>query len=269
MRQRNELNPGQELHQATPNIRTQIHQGATMNKSPAVSRSTSTGRVGKKAAQFPGIILALSNVKPEVEAEFNDWYEREAIPARLALPGFMAARRYHAVAGNFSHMAVYECESMDAAFSDAYRDHMNSPSEWRMRLRKNFRNVQWSVCQETWSTGSGMGGGAIIVQCSPIKRREAESRRYLAEQLAPRILQQGRIVRMALWEADAKLTAAADVTSRENLENYTNWVLFMETANLIGTPPSLHAELLASDSSTTGLLVGSIMGYKLLSAHHR
>lgn len=221
------------------------------------------------AASLPGVILALSNVKPEVEADFNEWYEQEAIPLRLALPGFVAAQRYHAVGGHFSYMAVYRCESIQAVFSDTYRQHMIAPSAWRQRVRKGFRNLQWSVCRETWSVGSGLGGGAVIVQCSPVKGREQEARRYLAEQLAPRLMNQGGIVRMALWEADSEMTAAADVSSRENLENYTNWVLFMGSSNLNGTAPGLHAELLTSDSASTGLLIGSIMGYNLLSAHQR
>ncbi|WP_406623791.1 hypothetical protein [Acidovorax sp. SDU_ACID1] len=239
-----------------------------MKKTPFLS-SPALCPSAQEAGTPPGIILALSNVRPEVEADFNLWYEKEAIPARLALPGFTAARRYHAVGGNFSYMAFYRCASVEALFTEEYRQHMASPSEWRMQVRKGFSNLQWSVCRETWSAGSGLGGGAVIVQCSPIRGREQEVRRFLAEQLAPRILGQGGFVRLALWEADSDMTAAAAVSSTENLENYTNWILFMESSNLVGTAPGLHAELLSRDSSSTGLLIGAIMRYNLLSAYER
>src|SRR5690606_6693653 len=97
----------------------------------------------RQTERSPGILLALNNVSREIEADYNLWYENEAIPTRLALPGFVAARRY-AVPGNRSYMTFYQCESVDAIFSEAYREHLASPSEWRMRVRRGFRNLQWS-----------------------------------------------------------------------------------------------------------------------------
>lgn len=216
----------------------------------------------------PGILLALNNVSRELEADYNLWYEKEAIPTRLALPGFVGARRY-AVPGNSSYMTFYECDSVDAIFSDAYRAQIGSPTEWRMRVRRGFRNLQWSVCRETWSVGSGVGGGAVIVQCSPVRGREDEVRSFLADQLAPRILNRGDGIRVALWEADSELSAEIMVSSKEHLENYTNWVLFIESANLMGTSASLHTDLLSDDSGRSGLLIGAITRYALLSAHRR
>lgn len=220
-------------------------------------------------SQPPGILLTLSVVAPDMEDEFNRWYEREAVPDRLALPGVMAVNRYQAVAGNCSYMVVYRCESIDTLVSEAYRRHMATPSDWRLRVRKGFQNIQFSACRETWSAGSGVGGSAVIVQCSPAGGREAESRRFISEQLAPRILLKGGIVRVALWEADPKVTAGVDVSSRENLENYTNWILVMESSDLVRTAPALQAELLSREVAQAGLLVGAIMRYNLLAAYRR
>ena len=221
------------------------------------------------ADDVPATVLALNEVTPELEDEFNRWYEEDAIPARLSIPGYLSAQRYHAVVDGRSYMAFYRCKSVAALFSPEYKRYMSDLTAWRMSVRRGFRSLQWSVCRETWSTGSGVGGCAVIVQCSPVKGREAHVRTFLRDELAPRIRRQGGIVRMALWEADPEITASVDVSSRENLEHYTNWVICIESSDLMKIVPGLQAELLSLDSTETGLVVGSIMRYTLLSAHFK
>lgn len=246
-----------------------------MKATIAPARGTRRTAAGQKPAppsaplQPPGILVAMSWVAPETEAEFNRWYEQEAIPERLALPGVMAVNRYQAVAGNYSYMVIYRCESIATLTSDAYRKHMAAPSAWRMKVRKGFRNIQFSACRETWSIGAGVGGTSVIVQCSPGKGRDKEVRAFLTRELAPRLLEKGGIVRMALWEGDSEVTSAVDVSSRENVDNYTNWMLCLESCDLMKTAPALQAELLAPEVARSGLVVGAIMRYNLLAAYQR
>ena len=44
-----------------------------------------------------GMLMTTMDIAPEHEAEFNEWYEREHIAERVAIEGFMEARRYIAV----------------------------------------------------------------------------------------------------------------------------------------------------------------------------
>jgi len=240
----------------------------TTSSSAILSRRLPSPRSAGARKEPPGVLVALSVVAPEMEGEFNRWYEQEAVPDRLALPGVEAVHRYQAIGGNCSYMVVYRCESIEAFTSDAYRKHMASPSAWRLKVRKGFRNIQFSACSETWSTGSGFGGTAVIVQCSPAKGRDAEVRKFLSSELATRIIDKGGIVRMALWEADSEVTAAVDVSSRENVENYTNWMICIESSELMKTAPAIQAELLSPDVAHAGLVVGAIMRYNLLAAYH-
>jgi hypothetical protein len=69
-----------------------------------------------------GILLVRSGpASPETEDEYNRWYTEVHIPELLAVPGFVAARRYrlHAAAGSAdegepaSYLAVYEVEGGD------------------------------------------------------------------------------------------------------------------------------------------------------------
>ena len=44
-------------------------------------------------ADAGGLLLNAMNIAPELEAEFNEWYDKEHIPALAAVPGVLCARR--------------------------------------------------------------------------------------------------------------------------------------------------------------------------------
>ena len=69
------------------------------------------------------LLVAISNALPGREDEYGTWYETVHMPEVLALPGFVAARRFapaQAPADGPSRcMAVYEIEGdADAAMSE-------------------------------------------------------------------------------------------------------------------------------------------------------
>ena len=41
-----------------------------------------------------GMLLTSMNIGASDEAEFNRWYDREHLEERVAIPGFLEARRY-------------------------------------------------------------------------------------------------------------------------------------------------------------------------------
>ena len=65
-----------------------------------------------------GLLLVMMGMNPKDEADFNRWYEEEHIPERLAIPGFLRARRYRAVLGEPKYLALYDVES-PAVFSSS------------------------------------------------------------------------------------------------------------------------------------------------------
>lgn len=46
-----------------------------------------------------GLLYVYSDPGPVPEADFNDWYDNEHVPARLRVPGVLAVRRYRAADG--------------------------------------------------------------------------------------------------------------------------------------------------------------------------
>ena len=79
-----------------------------------------------------GIFLVYTDIDPQHEAEFNDWYNTEHLPELLAVPGILAAARYEAVKGGPKYLAVYEIESTDVLQTPAFKNRPRTP--WGERV---------------------------------------------------------------------------------------------------------------------------------------
>ncbi len=90
-----------------------------------------------------GLLLVLSDPPPELEGEFNDWYDTEHIPERAAVPGFETALRYAAVSGGPAYAALYDLASVYVLETAAYRavsgEHF---SPWTRRVTSRSRPVR-------------------------------------------------------------------------------------------------------------------------------
>jgi hypothetical protein len=95
-----------------------------------------------------GLLMVWTDIDPEFEAEFNNWYDEEHLPRLLEVPGFLSAGRYVAVKGAPKYLAMYELEDHNVLRSTAYRDtvkYQPSPQRTRVgtsRIGRNFlRNL--------------------------------------------------------------------------------------------------------------------------------
>lgn len=98
-----------------------------------------------EAAQ-PAILVVSVEVDEADVDELNRWYEAEHGPERLAMPGFVAMRRFRAYDGSPRFLAVYELESADAATSPAY---MSAPqSDWMREILAKWKRWDRDVWVE-------------------------------------------------------------------------------------------------------------------------
>lgn len=90
------------------------------------------------------LLHVMMRAEPSVEEDFNHWYEQEHLPALLAVPGILSARRFravddgadfggHAAQQGFDFLAVYELSGVEVMETDAFRT-AGSPTPWRKRL---------------------------------------------------------------------------------------------------------------------------------------
>jgi len=89
-------------------------------------------------ADAGGLLLNAMNIAPELEAEFNEWYDKEHIPALAAVPGVLCARRFRGSSGNRKYVALYHLDSPDVVESAEWKTARES--EWTTRLKPHFRD---------------------------------------------------------------------------------------------------------------------------------
>lgn len=85
-----------------------------------------------------GLLVNAMNIAPEHEAEFNEWYDHEHVPALTAVPGTLSARRFRDSTGKHRHLALYHLKTPDVAMSPEWKAAAASP--WTDRLRPHFRD---------------------------------------------------------------------------------------------------------------------------------
>jgi hypothetical protein len=88
-------------------------------------------------AKAGGLLLNAMNIAPELETEFNEWYDKEHIPALAAVPGVLAARRFRGT-GNRKYVALYHLATPAVQESAEWKQARQS--EWTSRLQPHFRD---------------------------------------------------------------------------------------------------------------------------------
>ena len=85
-----------------------------------------------------GLLVNAMNVAPDHDAEFNEWYDREHIPALAAVPGVLSARRFKDLAGTHRYLALYHLKTPEVTLGADWKSAAGTP--WTDRLRPHFQN---------------------------------------------------------------------------------------------------------------------------------
>jgi len=96
-------------------------------------------------ANAGGLLLNAMNIAPDIEAEFNEWYDKEHIPALAAVPGVLAARRFRGVSDNRKYVALYHLARPEVQESAEWKQARQS--DWTSRLQPHFRDHLRLVCR--------------------------------------------------------------------------------------------------------------------------
>jgi hypothetical protein len=99
-----------------------------------------------------GLLLFMTDIDPASEADFNRWYEEEHLPERMAIPGFIRARRFRAIEGAPKYLALYDLESSEVLQTEPYLRIVGAnKSPWTKRMESKFidgrRNVYTCILE--------------------------------------------------------------------------------------------------------------------------
>jgi hypothetical protein len=150
------------------------------------------------------MLLTSMDIDPSDEADFNRWYDREHLEERVAIAGFLEARRYVAHQGRPKYLCLYSTATFDVLDSPAYRAALANPTDWSTKTMARFRNMIRAVARVTISRGRGRGAALGIVRLRPAAGGEGSLRAALREKLDPGT--SDRIISMHLIESDPTLS---------------------------------------------------------------
>jgi hypothetical protein len=109
-----------------------------------------------------GMLFSQMEPPPELEADFNDWYETEHIPVRLALPGFSRAVRYMERGKAHKYLAVYEIDDLSVLESPAYQALKVTPSARTAFMLKNVKGFTRYTCTQAFDSGAASDRGNYL-----------------------------------------------------------------------------------------------------------
>ena len=181
-----------------------------------------------------GMLLTSMNVDAKDEAEFNRWYDREHLEERVAIAGFLEARRYVAEDGNPKYLSLYSTETFEVLDSPAYRTALANQTAWSKANIARFKNMIRAVARITVSRGVGRGAALGIIRLRPAAGGADKFRAALRELLDPGTLD--GIISMHLIESDPALSKPiTDDPSAPN-PGASDWFVLIDATDVGAVP---------------------------------
>src|SRR5262245_9114067 len=146
-------------------------------------------------------------VTPGSEPDWTEWHDREHIPERLSIPGFLRLRRYVALGPGPRFFYFYETEGLDVLQSPAYLERLGNPTAWTKRCMTYVINNKRTACRVAASRGDALGGALAVIDVGPTAGRADALRAWLVDTALPAVLAMPGVVAAHLGEADVAATA--------------------------------------------------------------
>jgi hypothetical protein len=151
-----------------------------------------------------GMLLTSMDIDPSDEAEFNRWYDREHLEERVAIEGFLEARRYVAHQGSPKYLCLYSTATFEVLDSPAYRTVLANPTDWSKTSMARFKNMIRAIARITISRGTGRGAALGIIRLRPAADAKDKLREAFRDMFDPDL--PDAIIAMHLIESDPVLS---------------------------------------------------------------
>jgi hypothetical protein len=208
-----------------------------------------------------GMLLTSMNIDEADEAEFNRWYDREHLEERVAIEGFLEARRYVAHAANPKYLCLYSTATLDVLDSPAYRARLTNPTDWSLQTMARFKNMLRVVARITVSNGTGRGAALGVVRLRPTPGNAAPWRDALQERLAPDKFD--GIISMHLLESEPELSGPTAELPAVRNEGARDWFVLIDGTR-VGAVSAVIAERFTGPAASPFPLPVSVGTYSLM-----
>lgn len=177
-----------------------------------------------------GMLITSMDVDPAEEADFNLWYDREHLAERVAIEGFIEARRWIADEAPTKYFCTYSTETFEALNSPAYQKVLANQTDWSKHHISRFRNPGRAVGRITASRGQGRGAVLGVVRLRPGADADKNAlRERLRDLLDPGMVP--GIISMHLVESDPELSRNLTNPDAPN-PGAGDWYVLIDGTNL-------------------------------------
>ena len=173
----------------------------------------------------PAMLMVWTDIAPAEEAGFNDWYNREHLRERIALPGFTRGRRYQAASGGTGYLALYEMREASALQSEPYLRLKRSRDPRSLHFVPLFRNTIKATCDLVLQAGAGEGAWLALL---PIQH--GRSAMTALQGLFDSLLQQSGIMAASLGVSNQQARAASAGHDLRPGDRHAESVVIIEAA---------------------------------------
>jgi hypothetical protein len=177
-----------------------------------------------------GMLLTSMDIGAEYEAEFNRWYDREHLEERVAIAGFIEARRYVAEEGSPKYLSLYSTETFEVLDSPAYRKALANQTDRSKANIAHFENMIRGVARITISRGKGRGAVLGIIRLRPPVGSETELRSMLREMLDPGA--SDGVISTHLIENDPGLSKPLTDKPSDNPPSAGDWFILIDATDV-------------------------------------
>jgi hypothetical protein len=185
------------------------------------------------------MLLTSMDIDPADEPEFNRWYDREHLEERVAIDGFLEARRYVAHAASPKYLSLYSTETFEVLDSPAYRTALASQTDWSRKNIARFKNMIRSVARISVSRGQGRGAALGLIRIRPSTEGSETLRSQLQEKLDPHAFD--GIISMHLIEGDPALSKPLTDKPAQSAPGAGDWYILIDGTDVNAVSAALAA----------------------------
>jgi hypothetical protein len=180
-----------------------------------------------------GMLLTSMDIDAAHEAEFNRWYDREHLQERVAIEGFLEARRYVANIGKPKYLSLYTTETFEVLESPAYRAALANQTAWSKANINRFKNMIRAVARITVGHGVGRGAALGIIRLRPGGGKD-KLRDALGALLDPADLD--GVISMHLIESDPALSKPLGRDAEASNPGAGDWFVLIDATSVHAVP---------------------------------
>jgi hypothetical protein len=205
-----------------------------------------------------GALGVWHDVVADQQREIEQWYNQEHHAERVAIPGFLRARRYRNTGAGLGYFSRYDTVSPAVLASAPYLDALNQPSAWSKAVFPHYRRTVRGAFEVTARVGVADGGSLLSLRFHD----EADAARDQALVAAVgRLAQEHGVVRAEAWRIDVDATSPP--TSERGLRSGQD--VFPRYALLIDASRIEHAVAALDAGLDADLRVGAVIeSYQLV-----